>query len=414
MAATAPSLRRNFVAGLSGEALWNFGHSFAAFETILMVYLARAGAPTPVVGLLPTVNILGYALPQILVARRYGGRAQAKRLFVLWNLPTAMALIAMGGLAHSTGWPAPTWAVAAFLAFLGASALATGVSSPLWTELSARLFPQQARGRYYGSVFLVDGVTGMLGYAVAARLLAALPGPTNFALCMACAGVLTAVAAGAWSFYGEPRAEERCCQESLRHYAVRLCRLVAADRNFCRFVLIKGFLGLAYMGPAFIAPYAVKRFSLPDSAAAWAGILLFIPGALTSLLWGRLGERRGYLGLSVASAFVGLAACLAAAAADSWPLTVPGLLLLGLSYSMNGVATNNIVIESSPSTERLGYIAAANVLITLPFGCAPPLGGWLADRFSFRLLFSLSAALYLIGGALLAILVRDPRRRQQT
>jgi MFS family permease len=81
---------------------------------------------------------------------------------------------------------------------------------------------------------------------------------------------------------------------------------------------------------------------------------------------------------------------------------------------MNGVATNNIVIESSPSTERLGYIAAANVLITLPFGCAPPLGGWLADRFSFRLLFSLSAALYLIGGALLAILVRDPRRRQQT
>ena len=414
MAATPPFLRRNFVAGLSGEALWNLGHSFAAVETILMVYLTRAGAPTPVVGLLPTVNILGYALPQILVAHRYGGRAQAKRLFVLWNLPTAVALIAMGGLAHSTGWPAQAWTIAAFLSLFGAGALALGAMSPLWIEMSARLFPEQGRGRYYGAVFVVDGLSGIVGYTIAARLLTALPGPSNFAVCMALGGLMVAFAAGAWSFYGEPRAEERCCQESLRHYAVRLCRLVAADRNFCRLVLIKGFLGLAYMGPAFIAPYAVKRFGLPDSAAAWAGILLFVPGALTSLLWGRLGERRGYLGLSVASAFVGLAACLVALAADSWTLTVPGLLLLGLSYSMNGVATNNIVIESSPSTERLGYIAAANVLITLPFGCAPPLGGWLADRFSFRLLFSLSAALYLIGGALLAILVRDPRRRRQT
>jgi len=234
--------------------------------------------------------------------------------------------------------------------------------------------------------------------------------PQNFSLAFLVGAAFAALGVLSACFYAETPQQAAYERRGLVDYLRGLARQIGADQNFVRYVTAKAVAGLGFMGPALFTAYATKQFQLPAETAATFGLLYAIPSAATSLLWGWIGERGGYLKLSIISAAIWAAASALGVAAPVWPIFAPALVLAGVAAAMDGVATNNIIVESGREGHRLGYIAGANTVITLPFAISPPLGGWLAERLSFGPVFCLAALLYLAAAALMLFRVRDPRQ----
>jgi MFS family permease len=76
--------------------------------------------------------------------------------------------------------------------------------------------------------------------------------------------------------------------------------------------------------------------------------------------------------------------------------------------SGNAVSRMNIILEFCAPEDRPTYIGLTNTLLA-PAMLAPVLGGWLATWAGYRGLFLVAAVVSVLGAALLAFWVREPR-----
>ena len=145
--------------------------------------------------------------------------------------------------------------------------------------------------------------------------------------------------------------------------------------------------------------------------------------AVMNVLWGVVADRKGHkVVLCGAALFMALAAMAASAATGLGAADVAGLsiawlvatfALLGASMSGNAVSRMNIILEFCAPEDRPTYIGLTNTLLA-PAMLAPVIGGWLATWAGYRGMFAVSVALSLLGGALLAWWVREPRHASAT
>jgi len=94
-----------------------------------------------------------------------------------------------------------------------------------------------------------------------------------------------------------------------------------------------------------------------------------------------------------------------------------GPLGYGLVFALAGLATSALqltaltfIIDLAPATQRPTYIGLANAAQAPIAIGAPLLGAALADLGGYPALFILTAVLALLGAALIARAVRDPRK----
>ena len=107
------------------------------------------------------------------------------------------------------------------------------------------------------------------------------------------------------------------------------------------------------------------------------------------------------------------AACLIALLAPT-----PGLYLFvfigsSLASGLAGISRLSIVAELSSEGERPTYVALTN-MVTAPFVLFGLLGGWLADRFGYNIVFVLAGILALASALWLAAKVEEPRFRDRS
>jgi MFS family permease len=72
------------------------------------------------------------------------------------------------------------------------------------------------------------------------------------------------------------------------------------------------------------------------------------------------------------------------------------------------VSRMNIILEFCAPEDRPTYIGLTNSLLA-PAMLAPVIGGWLVTWIGYRGMFAVATAISLLGGALLALWVREPR-----
>jgi MFS family permease len=106
-------------------------------------------------------------------------------------------------------------------------------------------------------------------------------------------------------------------------------------------------------------------------------------------------------------------AALAARATSSLSGLWVAFVLLGMSVSAASVSSMNIILEFCASEDRPTYIGLTNTLLA-PGMLSPILGGWLATWVGYRGMFTVATILSLLGSALLALWVREPRHMRQT
>lgn len=410
------TVRHNFYVNVLDGTLWVMGITFVSSSTILPVYLSHLTTSAVIIGMIPALEILGWAFPQVFTAPFFEGRARMKPYVLAAGLIQRIPFLLITALIWgSAGLGADTNnnLLLAFLGLYAVFAVCGGVTAIPWQEMISRLFPMRQRGRFYASQRFFGGILGLLGALVGGWILENVPYPRNFALCFLCAIIFMT---GSWFALSRtdepPHPVTRKQTQSARAYVAELWRLLRGDRGFLWYLIARAFGHLGWMATAFFAVYAVRTFRLQDAQAAIFSALLLVSSIGASVVWGWMGDKYSQkLVLILASCAYVLALFLALVAQTVFAYYVI-FFLMGVASMGYMVSDLTLVVEFAPEARRPTYMGLARGFWGPFFALAPLLGGFLWGEFGYPALILSSLVLSSLGTVLAIRLVNEPRARQ--
>ncbi len=406
------NLRWNFFVNLWDISFITLGLSLVSRETVMPALVSQLTDSKIAVGLIPAIFTLGFYLPQLLIAN-YSERLRYKKPFVAFvgglgeRVPYLLIALTLYWLAESR----PTATLLLFYLFLVTAAASAGFATPAWFDMIAKVIPVQRRGIWSGLGHGLGALLGVIGAYFVGRILASFPFPHNFSLLFGLAFVVVMISWCGLILTREPPSTAVKERVPLRHYLRQLPAILRRDGNYRRFLLSRSIVQLGTMAGGFFMVYGIERFGVDGRGVGLLTGVLVAGQAIMNLLWGVVGDRRGHktvlAGASLAMAVAVLSVWLAPSA--SW-LVLP-FFLLGAYIAADAVSGLNIILEFCPPEDRPTYIGLTNTLLAPLVTAAPIVGGWLATVVGYHGLFAVALAVSLVGSSLLALWVREPRRR---
>ncbi|MGQ9630560.1 MAG: MFS transporter [bacterium] len=368
-------VRKNFKWNLTVNVLdfglFMTGMSFVSVTTILPAFVRHFTSSNVLIGLIPAFRTVGYFLPQLAIAN-YVERLTLKKPFVLltgvaerlpWLLLAATTFFILK-------FP-PVWGIALFFVLYVAAPLGGGLATPAWLDMIAKVIPQRRRGRFAGLSNFLGGILGMVGASLTVYILERYAFPENFAICFLIAFLFTSISWVSLSLTREPAHPVADEKHSFGVYARQLGKLLKEDRNYSIFLVASVFLSFSGMAPAFFTVNAIGRLNLSGGEVGGFTFFLVMSQTIFTLLWGYLGDRKGYKIVIILGVLCNISASILAILANSVYLFYGLFSAIGSAMSAEMIANLNIVLEFGPPEKRPTYIGLTNT-IRAPFtGIAP-------------------------------------------
>lgn len=401
--------RWNFTAYLLTWVFFVIGMSFVSLNTVLPAFARHLTSSNFLIGLIPSLNTLGMLLPQILIANFTQKLKRNKDLLIFATLteriPWFFLFLAVMLLSSSS----PSVLLITFLILYALFSFSGGIGAPAWQDMLAKVIPQKRRGRFFGWSNFLGGGMGIFGAFLSIYLLKSFPFPRNFALCFLFAFFATFISYIFLTLVKEPVYPVKSKQSSFREYFRQLPSLIRKDRNFLSFLIASVFLSCGTMATAFFAVHAMNKLTLPDSQIGVFTLLLIAGQTTSSILWGYLGDKKGYKLVMEAGILLTIIAILLAIFSSSIYLFYGVFFIFGWSFSAYFISSMGIVLEFSTPEMRPTYIALTNTIKAPFMSLSPLLGGFLADKIGFPSVFVITIFILLAGIVYLIFFVKEPR-----
>lgn len=400
--------RRNFLLNLFEGALFIAGGSFISSQTVLPALVTRLGGGNIAVGAVGVILWVGLFLPQIFAARYAQTIPWKKRWAIGFGALQRSVVLLIAVMLLLVGDLTPSLALFLFFAFFTLLQVLTGISTPGWYDLFAKLTPVRRRGRLSGMRNSLGGLGGLVSGMVLTVMLAVLPFPWSYAAAFFGAALLQWVSLVLQIRLVEDTPSPVMPRTGLREYSTQLRAVLTANREFRMFLISSVFLILATVPMSFFTVYALRRFQAEESVVGEFTLTMVAIQVISALVNGYLADRYGN---RVAVVLAGTAMLLASV----WALCAPTLgafrlvfVFVGMNLGSELMARYNMSVEYGPIEQRSTYIGLMNTLLApvYLFGLA---GGWVSDLFGYETLFSLGILASLAGLALFVFRVRDPR-----
>lgn len=383
--------------------------SMLSTTTILPAFVMNLTPSYVLIGLISTVSVAGWSLPQVLGAHYVAKFPVKKDMIVVVTALERIPWFLFGLFLMFFPSTEANAMLALFFLVFSITAVVSGLLTPAWLEMIAKTIPTRWRGKFFGFSFFVGLAVGTFGGLLAGFLLESESFPNGFAYCFIVAFFLQICS---WVFLAMVREPEDPVAEeaiSFRRYLADLPSILGSDRNFELYLISSIVLSLGALGSPF---YIVAAISDLEPSGELIGLFtaLYMGGqAFTNVLWGLLGDRYGHKKVLQLGAILGLSTSALAAFASSASTYCLVFLLSGASLSALTISGMSIVLEFSTHEKRPIYVGLVNTLRSPFQAIAPLLGGALANVVPFRAIFLIGAALIAMGLTLLLI-VREPRR----
>jgi MFS family permease len=334
---------------------------------------------------------IGLFLPQLLAARYAQSRPRKKPWALLFGggqrvtvLLAAVAVFAWGGA------PLPQGLVAFFVAFALIQVL-TGVATPGWFELFAKLTPVHLRGRLTGLRSAIGGGLGAVCAGILSWILATVGFPSNYALAFLCAFALQGASIVLQFWLVEATPSPVVPLAPVRGFLGQIISVLRENAGFRRFLLGCVLLMFASVPAGFITVYALEEMRSGEAAVGAFTAILFIAQVASAPVMGLLADRRGNRIVLALAAAASLIASVTAFVAPSSPVLAVAFAFVGVNLGSEIMARQNMAVEFAPPAERALYLGLMNSLLG-PLYLLGLAGGVLVNAMGFRALFLAGAA----------------------
>jgi len=401
--------RWNFAMVALDYGFYNLGMSFVAITTITAALAQRLGAPNLVIGAIPAVMSVGYALPTLFTAN-YTERLPRKLPFILlYTVWERVPLLFVALAVYFLGVSAPSVVLVVLLASLALVFSAGGALTPAWMDLIAKVVKPNRRGRVFAIGSTLGALLGLVGARVSEHFLQAYDYPLSYALCFATGFAFLMVSFGFIAMVKEPQLHTGKPRLSFRDYARRLPAVLRDDRHFAWFLVYRCLISVAGMASGFYTVFALRELAVPEWEVARFTFVTLLTIVIATIALGWVGDHAGHrLVLAVSGVAMVVANVLAYLATGVEAVYV---VFAANAVSLAGATVSMLTMsmEFAPETDRPTYIGLAGTL-TAPFAAVAPLvGGALADAAGYGPVFVLAAALSVFAVLTLVTRVADPR-----
>ena len=404
-----PDLRHNVAALGADYALFLLGLSFASQSTILPAFATHLGASNLVIGAIPALMTLGWFLPSLLAANHT--RTLPRKLpFVLrYTGAERVPFLILAVLAFTMAERAPMLTLALVLVLLLVITATGGVLMPAWMEIIARTIPVELRGRFFGLWSSVAGAAGFAGSFGIAYVLGSIAAPASYGVCFLAASACMGLSWIALALVREPMAPAVSEALPLAKFFALVRDILRADANLVRFLVARGFMGVANMSGAFFTVYALRALGAPAWQVGVFTSALLVGQVVGNGALGWLADRAGGRAVLLVGTVAMLGANGTALATTSPEMYATVFVLAGVFQASLSVAAGNMLLDFAPrAEERPTYVGLGSTALAPILFAAPLAGGLVADTLGLRAVFAIALGGALLGTALL-LRVRDPR-----
>jgi len=381
--------------------------------TMLPVFVGRFSDSKVLIGLVPTIYLIGTTLPQLFMANFLKKRRKRKKYLVISALLQRFGILGLFLLAllqPRLGFSS----IITLVLFFSMHALQHGASGfyiPAWIDFVGKAIPRN-RGKMFGISNFIGGLMGLgMGWLLS-YLLDRYPFeeaiPVIFGISLT-ASLVSLIGILSWrevvppdAFFAEQDADQDGSVQS-----------VFKDKNFVQYLIWRGLMVILEIATPFYTVSALEVLALNASQVGIFTTILSFSQAVLNPLWGWLGDKKGFLRVIQVSALAGsVGALLVAIIPTLWTYYLT-FLFAGAMISGLGIASFNIVYAFSPKEFVPLYTAVSQVALTPLSSVVPILGGVIAEKMGVTTNYWLAGALGLVSLAGLSISVKNPKQKDK-
>jgi MFS family permease len=381
--------------------------------TILPFYVGHFTESMVLIGLIPTLFLIGTTLPQIFMANFLRNRRERKKYLVISASLQRLAILGLFLLSVLQ----PKYNLSANLTltvFFIMHALqhtASGFYIPAWIDFLGKSIPRK-RGLLFGISNFIGGLMGLgMGWLLS-YLLTRYPFghaiPVIFGISLA-ASMVSLIAILFWrevvppeEFFEGKEKGENTFRTTLR------------DTNFVKYLLWRGLMVILEIATPFYTISALEQLALHASQVGVFTTILSFSEAVLNPLWGWIGDRKGFIRVVQISAFAGSAGALLVAAMPSLWIYYITFFLAGAMISGLQISSLNIVYEFSPKQLVPLYTAVSQIALTPLSSIVPTLGGVIVEKLGYSTNYWLAGILGLFSLAGMSIQVTNPKKHKKS
>lgn len=379
--------------------------------TILPLYVNFFTDSSVLVGLIPTIFLVGTTLPQLFMANFLRKKKKRKKYLVIAASVQRLGifgLLLLSILQPRIGFSSTLTLVLFFFMF-AIQHFSSGFYVPAWIDFIGKSIPRK-RGLLFGISNFFGGMMGLgLGWLLSYLLSQyqidqAIP--LIFGISFT-ASIISLVAIISWREVVPPDSFFE-----IESNAGNSFRGVLSHKNFVNFLIWRGLMVILEIATPFYSLSALQR---PDVGPAQIGIFTTILSffqAVVNPFWGWLGDKKGFLQVTKIACLAGVIAAFLAIIDPSLISYYLIYVFLGLMLSGFSISTLNIIYDFSPQQFVFLYLAVSQISLTPLSSIVPLLGGVIADNFGFITNYWIAGSLGTIGLIGMMLKVKNPRSRE--
>ncbi|HEY4722076.1 MAG TPA: MFS transporter [Anaerolineae bacterium] len=413
-------LRRNVSALMIDSGSFGMAMGFIGYSTVLPALALALTHSEPLVGLVSTVWVGLWLLPQLIAGRWMAGRPRKKPILVyagaISRFTLALfAILLIFGKAIDRNWLFVFFLIAIAI-FRGADAFA----AVAWFDVISKVLPLNLRGRVLGVMQAIAfGLQFLASFVVTWALGAFGPTfPENYAILFGLAAVAILISLAMLASLLEPAAQVANNVSDQMHLTQHIRHIWRTDQAFRQLSIARILVGVNALALPFYVVHATEYLHVPSDSIGLFLAAQTIGGVLSAAILGVVNERYGsaiVVRMTQLLALIPpvLGAALHFAGLGNITLATSGYLLafaaIGATDGSYMVGYLTYILEIAPESERTAYTGLANTIGGL-LVIAPTIGGVLLQLTSFPVLF-IAAGLGPLAGLFVAWTL--PKAKQQ-
>lgn len=401
------NLRRNYAGHYLHGMMGMTGFRLINAPTFLPAYLHQLSGSNTIVGLGLALQQLGGVISPIVGATQVEHRRTVMPAAVWIG---GLARIQIIGMAMAGWFLAPKPATVAIIAFMFLFGLFMGAQRVVFSVLLAKVIPISRRGRLQAWRNATGGlIAAGLAYLAGRYFIEANLFGNGYSTTFVFAFALTSLGLTALRVLmiePEPptvRPQTRLAQR------VREFPALLADRDFSRFMIAQMLATAARMAIPFYVIYASATIKLTGSNLGLLTVAYLGADTLSNLLWGYLGDRKGFRLILMVSVALWIASTVLLVTSTDLALFCAAFFGLGAAQSGYMMSAQTMILEFGSRDEMAMRIALSSTAEGIMASLGPLAGGLISTHFGYPPMFMVSVVFLMLSLVVLTR-VREPRR----